>query len=106
MAGEKSRTRIALDYNRAKKQAASLEEAAANIRRESNRVRSCKADVAHSWQGDNASRFTGKMSLAAEDLDKIARQLERAAGVVRKNARNIYDAEMEAKRLADMRNHS
>lgn len=102
----KSRYQIHLDYQKAKSQAGKLEEAAKMIRQESNRMESCRADVRHAWEGDNATRFTGKLGIVSGDLGKIAAQLEKTAMVIRKNAKRIYDAEMEAKRLAEIRNHS
>lgn len=106
MAGEKSRLQIWMDFQKARAQAEKLEEAAKNIRRESGRFSDCRAEVASAWEGSNATKFTGKMGIVSEDLKKIAAQLEKTAGVIRKNAKNLYDAEMEAKRIADLRNHS
>lgn len=103
---EKSKTQIWYDLQKARAQADKLEEAAGAIRRESGRFGDCRADVMQAWEGDNATKFAGKMGIVTEDLTKIAAQLEKTAGVIRQNARNIYDAEMEAKRLAEIRNHS
>lgn len=103
MAVIKSGTQILMDFNKARTQATKLENAAASIRRESRRFTQCRSDVAASWTGDNASKFTNKMGLVSEDLEKIARNLEQTAEVIRKNAKTIYDAEMEAKRIAEIR---
>jgi hypothetical protein len=46
------------------------------------------------------------MGMVAEDLEKMASNLEKTAAAIRKNAKTIYDAEMEAKRIADMRTYS
>ncbi len=43
------------------------------------------------------------MGIVSDDLAKIAKQLEKTADVIRKNAQKIHDAEMEAKRLAEIR---
>ena len=99
----KSTFQIAMDFQKAKNQAGKLEDAARTIRRESNRFTSCRNDVAAAWTGDNASRFTNKMGMVSEDLEKIAKNLEKTADAIRKNAKTIYDAEMEAKRIADIR---
>jgi WXG100 family type VII secretion target len=103
MAGVKSGTQIMMDFNKARSQATKLENAAASIRREANRFTQCRSDVAASWTGDNASRFVNKMGLVSEDLMKIAKNLEQTAATIRKNAKTIYDAEMEAKRIAEIR---
>lgn len=101
---EKSRWQIHMDLSRAKDQANKLDEAARSIRAESKRFESCRSNVKQAWEGDNATQFTLKMGQVSEDLNKIARQLEKSAATIRANAKRIYDAEMEAKRLADIRN--
>ena len=103
MAGEKSRHQIWMDLQKAKSQADKLYDAAASIKKESAKFNDCRADISQAWEGNNASKFISKMGSVSEDLNKIAAQLERTADVIRENAKNIYDAEMEAKRLADIR---
>ena len=103
---EKSRWQIHMDLARARAQADNLEDAAKSIRTECNRFKSCRSDVRQSWEGDNATRFISKMGIVEEDLEKIAQQLQKTAHVIRKNAKNIYEAEMEAKRIAETRSHS
>lgn len=106
MAGEKSRIEIWYDLAKARDQANKLVEAAKAIRKEKERFEGCKAEVSGVWEGDNAIRFSRKMELIANDLTRTAQQLELTAEVIRDNAKRIYDAEMEAKRLADIRVHS
>ncbi len=101
----KSTFQISMDFQKAKNQANRLDDAARSIRRESNRFTNCRNDVASAWTGDNASKFTNKMGMVSEDLNKIASNLEKTADVIRKNAKTIYDAEMEAKRIADQRTY-
>ena len=105
MAG-KSRLQIHMDLVKAREQAEKLEEAARSIRNECKRFNNCRSDIKQAWEGDNATKFIGKMNVVSEDLAKIAKQLEKTATVIRKNAKNIYDAEMEAKRIAETRSHS
>ncbi len=101
----KSNSQILMDFNNAKRQAARLEDAARSIRRESGRMSDCRNDVSAAWSGDNASKFIAKMGIVSEDLEKIASSLEKTAEVIRKNAKTMYDAEMEAKRIAEERTH-
>ena len=82
MAETKNNSSVTLDYTRVKKQATSLSDAAKAIRLESNRLGNHKANLDQSWQGENAGRFTGKMSLASEELANIAAQLEAAAEAI------------------------
>ena len=103
MAEIKSSAQIVMDFNKARNQAGKLDEAARSIRRESKRFMQCRADVVSAWTGDNATKFASKMGLVSEDLDKIASSLERAADTIRKNAKTIYDADMEARRIAEIR---
>lgn len=100
---EKSRFQIEMDLAKARNQARKLEEAARSVRRESERFESCRSDVRQAWEGDNATRFTNKMNKVSNDLTKVANQLDRTADAIRKSAKKIHDAEMEAKRLADIR---
>ena len=103
--GYKSDAQIYMDFANARLQAEKIERAAANVRRESRRFTDCRNDVAAAWSGDNAARFTGKMGMVSEDLEKIARNLERTADAIRRTAKAIYDAEMEAKRIAAERSY-
>ena len=100
---QKSNLQIFMDLVKAREQANKLDEAAKSIRKESSRFEECRADIKQSWEGDNANSFTGKMGIVSDDLAKIAKQLEKTADVIRKNAQKIHDAEMEAKRLAEIR---
>lgn len=105
MAVIKSGTQILMDYNKARKEADRLDKAASSVRKEARRFETCRGNVAAAWKGENAVRFTRKMDLVYDDLDKIAKSLERAADVIRTNAKLIYDAEMEAKRIAESRTY-
>lgn len=105
MAGEKSTALIWYDLRKAREQAAKLEAAARAIRNECGHLGDCRADLTHSWEGDNSARFAGKMDAVTDDLEKIARQLDRTAEIIRRNAERIYDAEMEAHRIAEERTH-
>jgi WXG100 family type VII secretion target len=95
-----------MDFQRARAQADKIDNAASSIRRESGRFTDCRNGVASCWSGDNASRFVSKMGLVSEDLDNIARNLEKTADAIRHNAKVIYDAEMEAKRIAELRTYN
>ena len=105
MAVIKSGTQILMDYNMACSQAEKLERAATSIKKECNRFEDCRGNVSTAWKGDNATRFTGKMRLVTEDLMKIAKSLEQAAEVIRKNAKIIYEADMKAKSIAESRTY-
>ena len=70
-----------------KKQAAGLENAAREIRSESKRLKGCREDLMHAWQGDNAARLGGKISRICEDLDNTAARLERAAETIRRSVK-------------------
>ena len=99
----KTTAQIVMDFNKAKRQADELDRTAKAIRSESRRFSECRSEVTHAWQSESAINFTNKMGMVAEDLTKIAGELEKAATVIRDSARRIYEAEMEAKRLAEKR---
>ena len=94
MAEIKSRASIMLDYKKATTNADYLKEAARAIWKESKNVGYCRADVMQAWQGDNANIFTGKMNMLSDELSRLAKQLEDAADVIKKNAKNIYDTQI------------
>ncbi|MBR0373657.1 MAG: hypothetical protein IJH91_03890 [Mogibacterium sp.] len=99
----KSEHQIWVDLNKAKQQAAELERAAQTIRTESAKFGEYRNEVAHAWTSDSSTAFTSKMGMVTEDLLKIARELDNAAAAIRQSAQRIYNAEMEAKRLAEQR---
>ena len=99
----KSEHQIWMDLNKAKQQAADLERAAQTIRAESSKFGEYRSEVAHAWKSDSSTAFTSKMGMVTEDLLKIARELDNAASAIRQSAQRIYNAEMEAKRLAERR---
>jgi uncharacterized protein YukE len=99
----KTSTEILMDFTNAKRQAGRLEEAARAIRVEALRMEDCRRSVCGAWSGDNALRYTSKMGHVSGDLERIANNLDKAAAVLRKNAKALFDAEMEAIRLAEAR---
>ena len=97
-----SYTTIKFNFSQAKLQAQKLEAIAAEMRRTANQnFESAVSQLAGGWKGESASLYLRKAEIVRNDILKTARDLEAVAGSIRKVAQKVYNAEMEAKRLAD-----
>ena len=94
MAEDKSRQTGWPGFHEAAGQAEALGNAAAVIMKERRRLADCRADAARAWNSDSAARFTGKMSAAAEELEKIVAQLRETAEAIREHAKKNYKEDM------------
>ncbi|MCD7744503.1 MAG: hypothetical protein LUI13_04315 [Lachnospiraceae bacterium] len=103
----KSASEISLDYDRAVGQADSLNESAKALRNMANgRLQECISGISASWTGSNSAAYVKKCGRLQSDILSTAAQLERTAAAIRSIARNTYNAEMRALRLAQQRNYS
>ena len=94
---------IYLDYQKAMRQADRLEEAAKKIRNEKSSLHSCRGSISSAWKGDNASAFIRKVSVVENDLASIEKSIRNAAAVIRRIAKETYDAEQRALTMAKNR---
>ncbi|MCD8012060.1 MAG: hypothetical protein LUG99_02585 [Lachnospiraceae bacterium] len=103
----KSASEISLDYNQAVGQADSLNEMARELRNAANvSIQECISGISGCWTGSNSAAYVKKCSQLKSDVLSTAAQLERTAAAVRTIAKNTYNAEMQALRLAQLRNYS
>lgn len=102
----KSALEIQMDYNNAVRQANSLEETADRLKRIANKeFQDCISDISRNWTGENASAYLRKCNALKQDIGATADKLERTARSIKKMAKNTYDAEMKALRLAMVRKY-
>lgn len=97
---------IALDFALASRQAASLEEQAARLRKLARQqYGGTLENVAAAWKGQAASGYVGKGRQLQSSIEATAAQLDAAAQAIRATVRRLYDAEQEAKRVAEERSY-
>lgn len=101
-----SRASIEFDFKKACQQAGRLEELAGELQNLSNnRFGGTMQNLAASWKGENATAYLRKGTQLQSEIISTSRDLQNAASGIRAIARRIYDAEMEALRIAEMRSY-
>lgn len=97
----KSALEIKLDYNNAIRQADSLSQIARELKNTANReLQDCVSEISHNWTGSNSNAYVNKCNTLKANIIKTSDKLERTADTIRRIAKNTYDAEMNALRLA------
>ena len=93
----KNKTRIRIDFNKAKKEADRLDGIAEKLQKyaDSNLENSIKG-LSSAWTGDNSRMFLKKEGMIKTKMLKTARDLRAVAADIRRIAKQIYDAEMQA----------
>lgn len=95
---------IEMDFDRALRQARQLDEVAQNME---NLVSKKMEDTFHvlgqNWTGDNSLKYIGKGKQLETKISKTAKDITQVADAIREIARNVYEAEMEAWRIAHER---
>ena len=94
---------IYLDYQKAMRQADKLDEAARIIKSEKSSLHDCNGSISSAWKGENATTFIRKVAVVENDLESIEKSVRNAADVIRRIAKETYQAEQKALRLAKER---
>lgn len=98
---------ITIDFERAMRQAAKLDDQADNLRRMArNNYGHSMQTLANDWKSDSASEFFRKSEIMRRDIERTAKDLEIIAGNLRRAARRIYEAEKRAEEIARQRKSS
>lgn len=101
----KTRVMIQLNYDAAKKQAQKLDEIAKTLSNlADNQLNSSFSQLQSNWKGDNANAYLNKGKVVQTDIRVIASNVKNAADSIRKIAKRTYEAEMNAVKLAEIRN--
>lgn len=96
-----SASEILFNFNQAKKRAQELEDTAAQLRKLANDELGQTLDnLAAAWKGEAATAYLNKGVRLKAKIIQSAKDLDSTATVIRNTAQRIYDAEMEAYRLA------
>ena len=97
---------IEWNYIQAKKQADKLEEQADRLGRlAQNQLEDTLQNLARNWQGESAGAYIRKGEKMKNEINTLAKDLRRAAGVIRSSAERTYQAEMRVKELAKKREY-
>ncbi len=92
---------IYVNFQMALRQADALEQQARSLRQTAvSRLENVSSQVRGGWQGENCELWQHKCAELGGKIQKTAEELEGAAASLRSSARRIYQAEMEAQRLA------
>lgn len=98
---------IQMNYTQAMEQADELSRVAVNVKNLSEEdVAKLMMDIGNCWEGENACAYIAKVNILKNNLEKTAADIEKTAETIRMMATNIYNAEMEAQRIADVRTYS
>lgn len=97
-----SEATIQFNYNRAISQARKLEQLADELKSLANsNLESTISNLSSNWNGESATAFIAKAQKAKDDMLNNATQLYNTASVVRKSAKNIRDAELQALKVVE-----
>ncbi|MDE7261696.1 MAG: WXG100 family type VII secretion target [Oscillospiraceae bacterium] len=103
MAGYKS---IEFDFQAAIAQAERLEELASQVDKlRQQRLQASLDELRSVWQGKSAEEFQRKGEELQQDLKCTEQELKAIAQSIRATARRVYEAEMEALRMAESRSY-
>lgn len=96
-----SEFQIQMDFSRAKQKAQDLDNIANDLSRISgNDLQNTLEGLSREWKGENANKYLKKGYTLKENMDKTVRNLRSVASTIRTIAKNTYNAEMEALRIA------
>lgn len=99
-----SRYQISMDFDQAKKKADELERIAEELGRLSGtEFADTLNNLGTNWKGDNAQAYIQKGFSLKAKMEQTVGALRASASTIRAVAKNIYDAEMEAIRIAEER---
>ena len=95
----RSRSEIIMDYNRVMGLADQLDSLAGKLKQEMDgTVRGTLDSLRAAWQGENSELFISNAASSADSLQSFAYS-------IRSNAQRVYNAEMEALRIAEERSY-
>lgn len=97
---------IEWNYIQAKRQAAKLSEQADRLDRlAGNSLSGTMQNLSNNWKGESADAYLRKGEKMKSEIHTLARELRRAASVIRSSAERTYRAETRARELARKRKY-
>ena len=102
-----TRESIQFDFDQARRQADSLDRIAGNLDDlGKNKLDNSMQTLSQNWRGANADAYLTKGGALKQEITSSASELRNIASDIRTIARNIYNAEMEALRIAEEREYN
>lgn len=99
-----SRSEIRFNFNQALAQASELDSVADHLEQLDRKTENSMQTLSAAWKGQNATAFLKKEDRLKSEVRKTAAEIHNIADDIRRIARRIYEAEMEALRIAQQRN--
>ncbi len=97
---------IQLNYTQAIEQADELVRIAENVKNLSEEeLAKILTDIGGCWEGRNAESYLAKAEVLRANLSRTADSIRKTADTIRAMATNIYEAEMEAENIAQVRTY-
>lgn len=101
-----SEATIRMNFQKAKQQAAELEQIAQDLTNLSSKeFGGVMQNISSNWKGESATSYLAKGSRLQGDMTSTAKSLKNIAAEIRTIAQRIYDAEMENLRIATTRSY-
>lgn len=95
---------IQLNYTQAMEQAEQLSKLADEMKDLSEEeVERLITELGSCWEGENAVAYIAKVEVLKKNLEKTAEDIKKTATTIQEMATNIYNAEMEAEKIAEIR---
>ncbi len=101
----KSVIMIRMNYEKAIRQANSLEKTANEIKKYVSEIEQISSSIRHDWTGANAEQYLRKLEVVKNNSNTIVSSLSTTAETIKRIAKRTYDAEMEAVNLAKTRTY-
>lgn len=99
-----SRTEIRFNFQQALAQADKLDAVADRLKRVAEvTLENAMQTLSSGWKGENATIFLRKEGILKSDIKHNADEIAKIADEIRRIAKIVYNAEMEALRIADER---
>lgn len=100
----KTRAQIQFDFDQAMRRANEIDELGADLSKIARKdMENTQAELLAAWKGDSARLFQSKANKLQTQVNRTAAELNGIADSIRIIARIIYEAEMEALRIATQR---
>lgn len=101
----KSAYSIMIDYQKAIKQAETLENIAKSIMTYGRKVTTCKDSISSVWKGESPTQYLVKLGIVSDNLEIVTKNIINTADTIRRIAKRTYDTEMASLELAKKRTY-
>lgn len=100
----KTLSSISISFQQTTEQARSLSACADSLRAVQRQMDAIIGELQGNWGGDAADLYLNKCNQFSRKLNRTAGELDQVASSIKRTAKNYYEAEKRAIRLAQQRN--